>query len=314
MNDDLISIIVPVYNVEKYIARCLNCLCNQTYKNIEIICVDDKTPDKSLEICELYAQKDSRIIIHKNNLNLGPSTVRNIGKSLAKGKYIFYIDSDDFIAENTIQLLYDASENGAVDIVSCNFCYYYNENNVRNVFLVNKRNKVVALTQEKAFSYLLTQETNYRCVWAKLIKKDVIQGLSFPDDNRYGEDMIFISKLLCIAKSIKHVNKVLYFYSQEGVSLVRSGFNKEKLKEVNIVSDWVKLTENTFPALKKKALAYYYITVINLCLVTRWNNLINESNALKKEVKKTYKEILLSKFLSLKMKLKATYIFLFYKG
>ena len=314
MNDDLISIVVPVYNVEKYLSRCLDCLCNQTYKNIEIICVEDKSPDNSLEICESYAKNENRITIHKNSVNLGLSTVRNVGKNIAKGKYIFYIDSDDFIAENTIQLLYEAAQKADADIVSCDFCYYYGDNNFRDVFLENKKKEVFELTQEKAFSYLLTQDTNYRCVWAKLIKKDVMSGISFPDGNRYGEDMIFTPQLLCNAKNIIHVNKVLYFYSQEGISLVRSSFNKEKLKEVQIVRDWIELTKRNFPLLLNKALAYYYITIINLCLVTRWNNLITESNELKSDVKKEYRKILFSKFLNLKMKLKATYILLFFRG
>lgn len=314
MNDDLISIVVPVYNVENYLSRCLDCLCKQTYTNIEIICVDDKSTDGSLAICEEASKKDTRICIHKNEKNVGLSSVRNIGIGIAKGKYIFFIDSDDFIDEDTIKFLYEQTQNGTVDIVSCNFCFYFGKDNVKDVYLYNKETDVCDLTQEEAFKQLLAQKTNYRCVWAKLIKKEIMNDLSFPEGNRYGEDMIFISKLILKATKIKHLNKILYFYNQEGISLVRSGFNKEKLKEVDIVKDWVTLTKEKFPNLLNKANAYYYITIINFCLVTRRNNLIEDSNRLKIEVRKYYGLILGCKFLSLKIKLKATYIMLFYRG
>ena len=123
--------------------------------------------------------------------------------------------------------------------------------------------------------------------------------------------MIFTSKLILKASKIRHLNKILYFYNQEGTSLVRSGFNKEKLKEVDIVKDWINLTKEKFPNLLNKAKTYYYIIIINLCLVTRRNNLIEDSNRLKAEVRKSYAAILGSKFLSFKMKLKGTYIMLF---
>ncbi len=314
MSDDLISIIVPVYNVEKYLTRCLACLCKQTYQKIEIICVDDKSTDGSLSICEDACKNDNRIIIVRNEKNEGPSVVRNKGIELAKGKYLFFIDSDDFIEENTIQLLYEQTQKGTIDIVSCNFCFYFQKEDVKDVYLYNKNINVLDLPQEEAFKNLLTQETNYRCVWAKLIKKEIVDDLSFPEGYRYGEDMIFTSKLILNATTIKHLNKVLYYYNQEGISLVRSGFNKEKLKEIEIVKDWLNITREKFPNLINKANAYYYITIINLCLVTKRNNLLEDSKRLKTEVSKNYIHILISKLLTIKMKLKATYIMLFYKG
>ncbi len=314
MNDDLISIILPVYNVEKYLPRCLGCLCKQTYKNIEIICIDDKSTDRSLTICEEAAKKDVRIHIQKNENNIGPSATRNIGINISKGKYVFFIDSDDFIDENTIQLLYEQTQNGMVDIVSCNFCFYYGKDNKQDVYLYDKEIAFYDLSQENAFSQLLTQETNYRCVWAKLIKKEVMNGLSFPEGYRYGEDMIFTSKLILNATTIKHLNKVLYFYNQEGISLVRSGVNNEKLKEVDIVKGWISITKEKFPKLVEKANAYYYKTIINLCIVARRNNLIVDSNSLKKEIKSYFPKILKNTYITVKMKLKAIYIMLFYRG
>ena len=104
--EELISVVVPVYNVEKYIDKCINSIINQTYKNLEIILVDDGSPDNCGNICDEYAKKDNRIIvIHKENGGL--SDARNTGIEVSKGKYITFIDSDDYISDNYVSFLYN---------------------------------------------------------------------------------------------------------------------------------------------------------------------------------------------------------------
>ena len=111
--DKLISVIVPIYNVEKYLTKCIESIINQTYKNLEIILVDDGSPDKSPIICDEYAKKDNRIkVIHKKNGGL--SDARNYGMSLATGEYISFIDSDDYVTDDYIMTLYSLIENMSV--------------------------------------------------------------------------------------------------------------------------------------------------------------------------------------------------------
>ena len=115
-NNELISIIVPIYNVQKYLDRCMKTLLNQTYRNIEIILVDDESPDECPKMCEEYAKIDQRVkVIHKKNGGLG--FARNSGLEIAQGKYIIFVDSDDYVTENMCHLLYEAAKKYEADVV-----------------------------------------------------------------------------------------------------------------------------------------------------------------------------------------------------
>ena len=118
MNKDLISIIVPVYNAEKYLAKCLESLISQTYKNIEIILIDDGSKDESEKICQTYCAKDARIIVKKQK-NAGASSARNRGVDLAKGKYILFVDADDYVSDDYIEYLYRLIKSHHTDIGIC---------------------------------------------------------------------------------------------------------------------------------------------------------------------------------------------------
>ena len=125
--DYLISIIVPVYKVEKYLQECVTSIQNQTYRNLEIILVDDGSPDKSGKLCNEYAKRDSRIkVIHK--VNGGLSSARNAGLKIAKGEYIGFVDSDDYIRKNMYEKLLDACIQNKTEIAACNYNYVINGN------------------------------------------------------------------------------------------------------------------------------------------------------------------------------------------
>ena len=125
-----VSIIVPVYNVEKYLDRCMSSLLNQTLKDIEIIMVDDESPDNCPQLCDEYARKDERVkVIHKKNGGLG--LARNSGLEIATGEYVAFVDSDDFVDINMYQELYSTADSYDSDIVYCGFYEYKNESNVK---------------------------------------------------------------------------------------------------------------------------------------------------------------------------------------
>ena len=127
--EPLLSIIVPIYNVEQYLERCIESIINQTYKNLEIILVDDGSKDNSGTIADTYASKDNRIkVIHKENGGL--SDARNHGLDQSKGKYIMFIDSDDFIDSSMCEILFETAEKYFSDIVSCNYYIYRNKNHI----------------------------------------------------------------------------------------------------------------------------------------------------------------------------------------
>ena len=129
MNNETVSVIIPVYNVEKYIRKCIESVCGQTYRNLEIILIDDGSPDKSGEICDEYAAADSRIkVIHLENG--GVSRARNIGLDMATGKYIGFVDSDDYIRPGMYETLVDNMEKENVDTVICGFISVTEEGDV----------------------------------------------------------------------------------------------------------------------------------------------------------------------------------------
>lgn len=138
MKEDLISIIVPVYKVENYLSKCLDSMICQTYKNIEIILVDDGSPDNSGKICDDYAKKDSRIkVIHKENGGL--SDARNAGLKIATGKYIGFVDSDDYISVEMYEKLYNQAKKEDADIACCNYYRVKMEKNLIKELLEIKR-------------------------------------------------------------------------------------------------------------------------------------------------------------------------------
>lgn len=141
-NEPLISVIVPVYNVEKYLGQCLDSIINQTLKDIEIICVDDGSTDGSLDILNSYKEKDDRIIILKQK-NLYAGVARNNGLKVAKGKYLSFLDSDDFFDANMLEDMYNQAEKDKSDVVVCNFCEY-NTNTKETRFRVKIKNRFIA--------------------------------------------------------------------------------------------------------------------------------------------------------------------------
>ena len=136
-NNELISIIVPVYNVQKYLDRCMNTLLNQTYKNIEIILIDDESPDSCPQMCDEYKRIDQRIkVVHKLNEGLG--FARNSGLEIARGKYIIFVDSDDYVTENMCELLYQSAKKYDADVVYGGI-FYADGKNIKESKAVTKK-------------------------------------------------------------------------------------------------------------------------------------------------------------------------------
>ena len=230
-NNDLISIIVPVYNVEPYLSKCLNSIINQTYRNLEIILVDDGSTDNSGKICDEYKLNDNRIkVIHQENHGIG--FVRNIGLKECTGKFVAFVDSDDYIANDMIYILYNKIIEYGADI-SCCANYRIERNNNIKISGANFKNKEVFCKNEIFKNYL--QGVFGFCLWNKLFKHALIKNMQF-SRNRVGEDMIFLTQAFNYAGLVCGCDNALYYYVKRETSLTESmkkSNNKIEIFRVN---------------------------------------------------------------------------------
>lgn len=219
---NLVSIIVPVYKVEKYIKECIDSILNQTYKNLEIILVDDGSPDKCPYICDEYARKDSRIkVIHKENGGL--SSARNLGIDIAQGDYIQFVDSDDLIDSRMTEILFTNLINTNSDISCC--CYYYSEKKSENIN--DKPETIKEFTSFEAIRDLYCKKLQNVISWNKLYRKSLFQEIRFPV-GKICEDVFTIYKLFFISKKIVKSSFIGYFYRASPNSITHN-FSKKRL-------------------------------------------------------------------------------------
>ncbi len=225
---ELISIIIPVYKVEKYIRRCIDSVINQTYSNLEIILIDDGSPDKCPLICDEYAKKDARIrVIHKENG--GISSARNVGINIAKGRYIGFVDSDDYINENMYQQLHKDITENKVDISICSF-QKITESEAKNVGREN--NNIKIYNKKEALKALLTNELTSH-PWNKLYKKELFDNIRYPE-GKVMEDLATTYLLFEASNNICYRETEYYYYVQRDTSILHSITPKfiEQLEEV----------------------------------------------------------------------------------
>lgn len=231
----LISIVVPVYKVELYLARCVVSLLNQTYQNIEIILVDDGSPDRCGEICDEYANKDSRIVVlHKNNGGL--SDARNKGLDIATGDYVMFVDSDDWIEKDTCETV--ASIVGSLDVDIVSFGIQLVDDN--KIIEIQKIEAAKIITSKQAvFAMIYKQKQqgllNYVC--NKAFRKELFCDIRFPVGLLF-EDQDVTYKLMHKAKAIYVCDKVFYNYYQRDGSIM-SGFYAPKALHDRI-EIWIK--------------------------------------------------------------------------
>lgn len=221
----LISIIVPTYNNEPYLARCIESLINQTYKNIEIILIDDGSCDNSLTICEEYAKKDSRIKVWHQEY-LGVSETRNKGVELSTGEFIIFLDGDDEAHPDYVQKLYNTSVQNDLDIAAACLLRIKNGKPVNQGEVTNK----LQLYDGKTIQ-MKTFERNryfYMVVCGKLFKKELFEGLKFPK-GRINEDESLIYLLYWKSKRIGFIDDYLYLYHYNGDSITEKKYNIHRL-------------------------------------------------------------------------------------
>ena len=228
--DSLVSVIVPVYKVEKYLSKCLDSIVNQTYKNLEIILVDDGSPDNSGKICDEYAQKDSRIkVIHKENGGL--SSARNAGLDIATGEYIAFADSDDSVHLDFVEKLYRAIKEENADIACCSVEDFIEDKNKIECNLdVDKKTVIEGKGGGFKFYYDLGRKST-NVVWNKLYKRHIFETLRFTNGRVYEDRAIYLH-LLAQSEKMVFIPEALYTYTIRSGSLMKSNFDEKKFLSV----------------------------------------------------------------------------------
>lgn len=228
MKNDLISIIIPIYNVEEYLNRCVESIVKQTYKNIEIILVDDGSPDKCPTICEEWKKNDIRIkVVHKKNGGL--SDARNEGLKISTGQYICFVDSDDYVAENFVEKLYFLIKKFNTDLAAVGICEF-DKNKVISSNI--EKENVEIYSGEDAIKELFFDRTYSNYAWNKMYKKSLFEVVKFPI-NRKMEDLGTTYKIILDTNKIVYTNEKLYFYYQRDNSILHSinyDFYKDKFE------------------------------------------------------------------------------------
>ena len=227
----LVSIIIPVYNMELFLCDCLHNISNQSYKNFEVIIIDDGSTDNSPNIIKNYVKKESRAIsfIQKNR---GVAAAREVGHKLSKGKYVIHCDSDDYFTTEAIEKLVYSAEQNCSDIVVGNYYVKYKN---KDVLIKNKPTNSILID--------IIEGRMHGALWNKLIKRSIIGELSFEKNINYMEDLLFISRLLVNKSfSISFVDEPVYYYRMRKGSYT-SELSPKSIQSVNKVFDII-LFEN----------------------------------------------------------------------
>lgn len=258
MSNEKVSIIVPVYNVEDYLSRCMDSILRQTYTNIEIIVVDDGATDKSGELCDKYAQKDSRVrVVHQENRGL--SGARNTGIDTATGEYITFIDSDDYVADNYVEELLLILHQHKADISICMGKKFSDV--VGN--LEKGEDKIFLYTSETALESMLYRKKVNSYAWGKMYKRKLFEEVRFPVGELF-EDVKTIYKVYDIANIIALTEQQLYFYYQRTGSIVNSEFNIKKMDQVWAAKEILEFVKKKYPNLINAAVSKYFISAIDI--------------------------------------------------
>lgn len=266
LNNQLISVIVPIYNVEKYLSKCLKSILNQSYNNIEIILVNDGSSDNSEKICEEFLNIDNRFILI-NQANSGLSQARNAGFKKSNGKYIIFIDSDDYIHSKMIDELYQQIITEKADVSICNITNVYSHSEAPQC---SNPNIYYTTDTEGFISDYLIGEKIPGSICNKLIKREICEHLAFPKNKIY-EDAFYQYDLLKYSKKFVINTKPRYFYYHRSNSITTKPFSIRDMDYIEIYTMFYELVIKKYPKLEEKAffrLAYSYFFILDKLLTS----------------------------------------------
>lgn len=288
---DLISIIVPIYNMEEYLDECIASICNQTYTNLEILLIDDGSKDKSGTMADAWRKKDERCKVF-HQANGGISVARNLGISKASGEYLIFTDSDDILESNMVERLYSEAVKEKVDMVLCGIKRKNTEKEYAMNYLVPSR----IYTLEEYIYEMYAQE-HMTCgndmflplvaAWNKIYKASLFQEIHYPNGHIH-EDNAIIHRLVHAAKRVKWLNEPLYIYRERRGSIMQSSFSPKRIDDFYAQLDRVKFMEDKTQNQKLKDM------MVSRCLNTGrwyWCKMQALKAGSKEEIQKIYVDI-----------------------
>lgn len=262
ISDKLISIIVPVYNVEKYLKKCVYSILNQSYKNLEVILVNDGSTDNSGKICDELSREDSRInVYHKDNGGL--SDARNYGVAKANGEYVGFVDSDDYIDQYMYENLYKAIRKYNTQIAECGITRVYKNNKLRPHYDGEEYSLVV--DREGYLKEYLENRKVYGAAVCKLLSIDLAKVLKFPDGKVY-EDVFYTLELLKKVDKYTLISGNYYYYYIRGDSITTKTFSSRDMDYIEIIDKIGEYTLNNYTKLKEKLFirqGFAYLSIFN---------------------------------------------------
>lgn len=303
--NEMVSVVVPIYGVEDYLENCVNSILNQTYKNIEIILVDDGSPDKCGKICDDYAILDSRVkVLHKKNGGL--SDARNVGIEVACGKYITFIDSDDYISEDYISVLLKSLMEEDADI---SICKLKATSNLKEDVSSKTQEGIFIYSTETAIEEMLYSKEFSTSACGRMFCTNLFDDVRFPV-GRYSEDLFTIYRIILQSKKIVFVKREAYFYYTRPGSITNEKFSIKQLDTIDalhfIKREVVDYHKNLYPA--------YMNSIVEAVARLLKMNIPKKAlyaNGLWEEVKKYRKRVFLDKKASKRVR---TYAFLMLIG
>lgn len=306
----LITVIVPAYKVESYLPICVESIINQTYKNIEIILVDDGSPDRCGAICDEYALKDNRIrVLHKDNGGL--SSARNAGMKVMEGEFVTFIDSDDYVSPFYVEHLFNALRIDDADLAVS----WFAEVNEGEKIDTNGRENLSCyeqLNQKQSLQHLLYQDGIETSAWGKLYKSDLIEGLRYPEGKLY-EDIPVTSQYILKSKSVALIRNVDYYYLQRKASIQYQSFNTKKMDGIYHLEAMTASVMEKYPDLKNAAYCRELSFACNLLFQVPTDDKSGCREYLWNIVLRTRKAVLKDRSARKKAKLAAGLSFLGYK-
>lgn len=256
-----VSIIIPIYNSEKYLKRCIDSVISQTYKNLEIILVNDGSTDNSVNICNEYVKQDSRIkLISKENGGL--SSARNKGLEYVTGDYVFYLDSDDYLSKKCIETLvkYIIKYDADISIIKM----MYISENTNEEMQNDTKNDIMVMDSEKAIEESLYQRKYSCCAPAKLYKTEIAKEIEFPL-GKLSEDLATCHKFLDKANKIVYTSEIGYYYRQHGSSIMHK-FNIKRMDALDWAIEIENFCKEKYPKIIKAAKNRTFNVAIHLLL------------------------------------------------
>lgn len=295
-----LSIIVPVYNAERTIGKCIDSILAQTFSNFELILINDGSNDMSLEICNKFKNKDERILIIDQE-NQGVSAARNRGIQLAKGDYIGFIDSDDWIEENMYEMLLREINAYDADIAMCGVSIDFENGDTKLLHSCVKR---YAFDSAQAIEAMLENKICKGYLWNRIYKKELFEGLFLAEDIAMCEDVLISIDLFHRSSVIVYNTKSMYHYFQSGENMTQKGFSKQYLTGVHAFEKVYHKISELYPNLKEVAFSAWIIMQVNCCLAIVASDQINNNSENFMNMRKNIRRYMIKQINSRKISLK----------